>query len=63
MSFAVSKGKWDTKEDTGKSMKNTLYVLRVSKSTCQAEATSKKERIKPVALAVIELLLPEGINQ
>ena len=29
--FAVSKDEWDTKEDTGKSMKNTLYVLRYSK--------------------------------
>ena len=26
--FAVNKGEWDTKEDTGKSMKNTLYILR-----------------------------------
>ena len=26
--FAVSKGEWDTKEDTGKSMKNALHVLR-----------------------------------
>ena len=25
--FAVSKDEWDTKEDTGKSMKNALYVL------------------------------------
>ena len=24
--IAVSKDKWDTKEDTGKSMKNTFYV-------------------------------------
>ena len=24
--FAVSKDEWDTKEDTGKSMKNALYV-------------------------------------
>ena len=29
--FAVSKDKWDTKEDTGKSMKNALYVLRYAK--------------------------------
>ena len=29
--FAFSKDKWDTKEDTGKSMKNTLYVLRYAK--------------------------------
>ena len=26
--FAVSKDEWDTKEDTGKSMVNALYVLR-----------------------------------
>ena len=25
--FAVSNDEWDTKEDTGKSMKNALYVL------------------------------------
>ena len=29
--FAVSKDEWDTKEDTGKSMKNTLYVLRYAR--------------------------------
>ena len=29
--FAVSKDEWDTKEDTGKSMKNTLYVLQYAK--------------------------------
>ena len=29
--FAVSKDEWDTKEDTGKSMKNALYVLRYAK--------------------------------
>ena len=29
--FAVSKDEWDTKEDTGKSIKNTLYVLRYAK--------------------------------
>ena len=25
--FSVSKDEWDTKEDTGKSMKNALYIL------------------------------------
>ena len=30
-STAVSKDEWDTKEDTGKSMKNALYVLRYAK--------------------------------
>ena len=29
--FTVSKDEWDTKEDTGKSMKNSLYVLQCAK--------------------------------
>ena len=29
--FAVSNDEWDTKEDTGKSMKNALYVLQYAK--------------------------------
>ena len=29
--FTASKDEWDTKEDTGKSMKNALYVLRYAK--------------------------------
>ena len=29
--FAVSKDEWDTKEDTGKSMKNALYILWYAK--------------------------------
>ena len=29
--FAVSKDEWDTKEDTGKSMKKALHVLRYAK--------------------------------
>ena len=29
--FAVSKDKWDTKEDTGKSKKNALYILWYAK--------------------------------
>ena len=29
--FPVNKDEWDTKEDTGKSMKNALYVLRYAK--------------------------------
>ena len=29
--FAASYDEWDTKEDTGKSMKNALYVLRCAK--------------------------------
>ena len=29
--FPVSKDEWDTKEDTGKSMKNALYILWYAK--------------------------------
>ena len=61
--FPVSKDEWDTKEDTVKSMKNALYVLRYAKGTCWAEAMLNCEKIKPVALAVIELDLSEGISQ
>ena len=62
--FVVSKYEWDTKEDTGKSMKNALYVYcGIPKGTCRAEATSNSEKIKPIALAVIKLCLSEGISQ
>ena len=33
------------------------------KGTCQAEATSNSEKIKPVALAVSKLRLSKGISQ
>ena len=33
------------------------------KGTCLAEATPNSEKIKPVALAIIELRLSEGISQ
>ena len=56
--------KWNTKEDTGKSLKNALHVLWYDKKgTSQAEVASKSEKIKPVALADIELCLIEGISQ
>ena len=47
--FAVSKAEWDIKEDTGKSMKNALYVLRYAKRHLSTEVTSNIEKIKPVA--------------
>ena len=45
--FAVSKDEWDTKEDTGKSMKNAYCGM--PKGTTRAEVTSNSEKIKPVA--------------
>jgi len=49
--FTVSKDKWNTKEDTSKSLKNALHVLRAPLQLKQI----RTEKIKPVALAVIEL--------
>ena len=61
--FAVSKDEWDTKKDTGKSMKNACMYCGMPKGTSQAEAMSNSEKIKPIALAVIELHLSEDISQ
>jgi len=41
---------WNTKEDSGKSLKNALHVL-------QAKPMLNSKKIKPVALAVIEFML------
>ena len=41
--WAVSKRKWDTREDEGKSMMHTLQMS-------WNEVTSNSEEIKPVAL-------------
>ena len=60
--FTVSKDEWNTKENTGKSLKNVLQVLRYQKASL-TEATLNSEKIKPVALAVGELRLTEGISQ
>jgi len=53
-------GEWDTKEDTGKSMKNALHVQWYGKR--RAEVTLNSEKIKPVALAIVELRESEGIR-
>ena len=57
---AFSEDKWDTKEDTGKSMKHALYILRYVKRAAKAMSNSKK--IPSPYLADIELRLSEGIN-
>jgi len=46
--FAVSKDEWETKESTGKSIKNALYVQWYGKISW-AEAASNSEKIKIVA--------------
>jgi len=35
----------------------------MAKGTSQAEATSNSEKIKPIALVIVELSKSEGINQ
>jgi len=49
-------------EDTVKFMKNALHVQQYGKSTSWAEAMNS-EKIKPVALAIVELCESEGIRQ
>ena len=40
--FVVSKDEWDTKEDTGKSMKNALYVLWYAKRHLSGRSDAKQ---------------------
>ena len=51
--FTVSKDEWNTKEDTGKSQKNALHVLRYAKR--HLSGWSDVEQWKNQALAIIEL--------
>jgi len=54
--FIVSKDEQNTKEDTGKSLKNTLHILRYAKRHLLGWSDVKQwKKIKPIALAVIEL--------
>ena len=40
--FAVSKDEWNTKKDTGKSMKNALYVLQYAKRHLSGRSNVKQ---------------------
>jgi len=59
----VNKDEWDTKEGCGKSMKNALYVQRYGKRHLSGWSNIDSEKIKPVALAIVELRESEGIRQ
>jgi len=59
----VSKDEWDTKEGTGKSMKNALYVQWHGKRYLLGWSDVKQQKIKSVALAIVELRESEGIRQ
>ena len=43
-------------------MMRALSVIQQGKMHCQAEVTPSSENIKPVALAIVELYLSEGIK-
>jgi len=58
--FTVSKDEWNTKEGIGKSLKNTMHVLQYMKRNLSSWSDIEQWKIKPVALAAIELCLPEG---
>jgi len=47
-----SEDEWDTKEGTGKSMKNALYEQQHGKRHLSGLSD---EKIKPIALAIVEL--------
>ena len=53
--FPLSNDEWNTKEDTGKSMKNALHLLWCVKGTSRAEVTLISDKIKSIALAIIKL--------
>ena len=55
--FTVSKDEWDTKEDTGKSMKNALYILQYAQGTSRPEATLNSEKINPHSLSCYRVML------
>ena len=44
-------------------MKNALYILWYAKRHLSGRSDANSEKIKPVALAVVELYLSEGISQ
>ena len=47
--FAVSKDKWNTMENTGKSIKMHYMYCGMPKVTSQTEATLNSEKIKPIS--------------
>ena len=48
--LTVSKDEWDTKEDTGKSMKQALYVLRYA---TEATSNSKKNQAHSLRVTLV----------
>ena len=54
--FAVNKDEWETRKDTGKSMRNALYVLRYAKRHLSSQSDVKQGKNHAIALAIKPLL-------
>ena len=54
MLFTVSKDEWNTKEDSGKCLKNTLHILWYAKRHLSDWSDVNSGKIKPAVLAIIE---------
>jgi len=61
--FIVSKDEWGTKKGTGKSMKIALYAQWYGKRHLLGWSDVEQWKIKPIALAIVELRESEGIKQ
>jgi len=61
--FAASKDEWNTKEATGKSVKNALYILWYAKRHLLGQSDIEQWKIKCIALATVELHWSEGIRE
>jgi len=61
----MNKDEWDTKEYTGKSMKNALYILQYAKRhlLSQREVEQWKIQVHIALIAFVELHRSEGIRQ
>jgi len=55
--FIVKKDEWNTKEDTGKSMKMHSTYCGMPKGTYQTKATLNSKKTKPILVAIIKLCL------
>jgi len=53
---------WDTKEGTGKSMKNLLRIAVCQKAPLRPKCRRKVKKIKCIALAIVKLCWSEGIR-
>jgi len=59
----VSKDEWDTKEGLVNPWWKHFMYSGMEKGTSQAEATLNSEKMKSIALVIVELCESEGISQ